>query len=196
MILNNFQVLTGCFSFRPSRSHILRLCKYWIRRQEYEEIARTDPLTGIHYLQTTLSEIIDHKNAKQLKEFHKLASLLFKSDEVPATDEENMMTISLGAFSGTPDKPLKSDDKPTIVCENDSNSLISISSTSSSTSSDFMGKYKREAGIATTTGTSFKYSGQKFEIKSRRSLLFNKLIEMMPEKLNQPKGNLSDFVLV
>jgi muskelin len=187
------------FSFRPSRSHILRLCKYWIRRQEYEEIARTDPLTGIHYLQTTLSEIIDHKNAKQLKEFHKLASLLFKPDEVPATDEENMMTISLGAFSGTPDKPLKSDDKPTIVYENqnDSNSLISISSTSSSSSSDFMGKYKRDGGGDTSTGTTnFKYSGQKFEIKSRRSLLFNKLIEMMPEKLNQPKGNLSDFVLV
>jgi hypothetical protein len=98
--------------------------------------------------------------------------------------------------------PEKCDEKQpqTIIydSQNDSNSLISMSSTSSSSSSDFMAKFKKDPAIQhnETTFNKFKYSGQKFEIKSRRSLLFNKLIEMMPEKLGQPKGNLSDFVLV
>lgn len=37
---------------------------------------------------------------------------------------------------------------------------------------------------------------QQFEIKIRRCLLFNKLVDLMPESLCQPKKNISDFVLL
>jgi hypothetical protein len=39
-----------------------------LRKQEYEEIAKKNPLEAINYLQTKLSDIIDHSDPKQLKE--------------------------------------------------------------------------------------------------------------------------------
>lgn len=36
---------------------------------------------------------------------------------------------------------------------------------------------------------------QSFQIKNRRCLLFNRLVEFLPENLVQPKGNLSDLIL-
>ncbi|XP_055379380.1 muskelin isoform X2 [Condylostylus longicornis] len=35
-----------------------------------------------------------------------------------------------------------------------------------------------------------------FEIKTRRTYLFNKIVELMPNHMVQPKGHLSDFVLI
>lgn len=34
-----------------------------------------------------------------------------------------------------------------------------------------------------------------FQIKNRRCLLFNRLVEFLPENLVQPKGNISDLIL-
>lgn len=51
-----------------------------IRKLEYEEMTRTDPLYAMGYLQTRLSDIIDHNDPVQLKHFHKLATLLFRSE--------------------------------------------------------------------------------------------------------------------
>lgn len=51
-----------------------------IRKLEYEEIARTDPLYAMRYLQTKLSDVIDHNDEEQLKEFHKLTALLFRNE--------------------------------------------------------------------------------------------------------------------
>ena len=62
-----------------------------------------------------------------------------------------------------------------------------------------------------TTTTGYKHSGQNaqnfkykyhkeskksLEIRSQRCILFNKLIELIPDTYTQPKGNLSDFVLI
>lgn len=62
-------------TIRPTRQH----CKFLIRKLEYEEIARIDPMRAIGYLQTRLSDIIDHSNP-ELKQFHKLTTLLFHSE--------------------------------------------------------------------------------------------------------------------
>lgn len=50
-----------------------------MRRLQYEEIASVDPVRALHYLQTSLSESIDHSDPVQLREFHKLASILFRT---------------------------------------------------------------------------------------------------------------------
>lgn len=63
------------FFCRPSRQQILRHCKYLIRRLEYEEITKSDPLKAVNYLQTRLHDIIDHKDPEELKEVP-IASLL------------------------------------------------------------------------------------------------------------------------
>ena len=73
----------------------MRHCKYLIRRLEYEEITKQDPFRAIEYLQTSLSDIIDHDDPEQLDEFHKLASLLFKNDDQQITEQTRLMTVPL-----------------------------------------------------------------------------------------------------
>lgn len=40
------------------------------------------------------------------------------------------------------------------------------------------------------------FDGREYDTKTRRCLLYNRIVEMLPENMVQPKGNLSDFVLV
>lgn len=60
----------------------MKHCKYLLRIIEYEEIVKTNTVHAISYLQTRLSEIIDHSDPQQLQEFHKLASLIFNRDKI------------------------------------------------------------------------------------------------------------------
>ncbi|KAG8336248.1 Muskelin 1, intracellular mediator containing kelch motif [Homalodisca vitripennis] len=54
---------------KPSHSQLLQRCKVLIRTFRYQELAMTESLTALHYLQTALSEIIDHEDQEQTKEF-------------------------------------------------------------------------------------------------------------------------------
>jgi hypothetical protein len=63
---------------RPSVSTVLQECRYLIRRQCFEELARSDPVQGIHYLQNDVSEVVDHGNPQKKYEFERLPLLLFK----------------------------------------------------------------------------------------------------------------------
>lgn len=74
---------------RPTRSQILRHNLFLIRRLHYEEIAREDPVRALHFLQTRLSESIDHSDPVQLREFHQLTSLLFRIRVKPAQQEHS-----------------------------------------------------------------------------------------------------------
>lgn len=56
-----------CIS-RPSRENVLNYCKYLIRKQEYEEITKSDSIKAVGYLQTKLFETIDHSDENQLNE--------------------------------------------------------------------------------------------------------------------------------
>ncbi|XP_070491388.1 muskelin isoform X2 [Chironomus tepperi] len=62
---------------KPSRDSILNYCKYLIRRQQYEEITRKNPISALSFLRNDLSETIDKNDINQVNDFHKLASLLF-----------------------------------------------------------------------------------------------------------------------
>ncbi|XP_049309463.1 muskelin isoform X1 [Bactrocera dorsalis] len=70
---------------KPKRSEILMHCRYLVRKLHYEEMARTDPLSAMQYLRHHVAQVIDHSNPEQLHNFHKLASLLFRSDDVSST---------------------------------------------------------------------------------------------------------------
>lgn len=50
---------------------------------------------------------------------------------------------------------------------------------------------KKDAELFTS-----KSEEQQFEVKNQRCMLYNKLIELMPEHMVQPKRNLSDFVII
>ena len=192
---------------RPTRQQILRHCKYLIRRLEYEEIVKTNSIRAVGYLQTRLSDIIDHKDSDQLQEFHKLASLLFKYDDFGSDLEQNdsaSKPSEAAAMSGE--------------CSSASSIMSSEDSSSASTSDTSTFKYsqnwsaaqrynytppppticcygantlKKDAELFT-----HKTEAQQFEMKNQRCLLYNKLVELMPDHMVQPKENLSDFVLI
>ncbi|XP_052899336.1 muskelin isoform X2 [Anopheles moucheti] len=249
---------------KPNRGNILRYCKYLLRKQEYEEITKNDPLSAILYLQTKLYDIIDHSDPVQLKEFHKLASLLFKSDTVDGeTEPTSLLTCAVGTTGasapvggGNKHKQQRGDDdghkeeenlakvmrveSPKSVEEADTSSISSMSSSDcsnsqtqpppgtvvpatggekvegvppeASTQKTSLGRELVEGGRSGTntsaTPSTSRSTGsgvgmarnravdQQFEMKIRRCLLFNKLVDLMPEALCQPKKNISDFVLL
>ncbi|KAK7873640.1 hypothetical protein R5R35_009328 [Gryllus longicercus] len=72
--LDDFWQLQLC---RPTHLQLLQRCKLLIRKHRFEEIALKNRMAALHYLQTSLSEIIDHDDPEQTKEFQLLTSVLF-----------------------------------------------------------------------------------------------------------------------
>lgn len=187
---------------KPSRQQILRQAKYMIRRLEYEEIVKTNSIRAVGYLQTRLSDIIDHQDPEQLQEFHKLASLLFK------------------CYDATP-LPVPEPRSPDASCSEPSSTSSTLSSPSTSSISPCAGSstnladwntdhryqtytppppticcygantLKKDAELFTN-----KTEEQQCEVRKERCTLYNKLIELMPDHMVQPKGNLSDFIQI
>lgn len=158
--LDDFWILT---LQKPGRANVLTKTRYLIRTLEYEELTKKDPVTGLQYLQTHLSQVIDKSNEAQLKEFHKLATLLFKPQETTS--------------------PSCSDSASPYFDESSKESMESVAA------SDDLFAYN----IDQVTQISNRQSD---EIQRNRYVLYNKLIEFLPEKLCQPKANLNDFVLI
>lgn len=190
-----------------------------IRRLEYEEIVKTNSIRAVGYLQTRLSEIIDHGNSEQLQEFHKLASLLFKGDDIENDTPTNTACTSRSNSTAAMDIDPSIKSGPISVLDpstsdsNDSNSGDSAKAIddakdwhTATTKSERYQNYtppppticcygantlKKDAELFTS-----KSEEQQFAVKNQRCLLYNKLIELMPEHMVQPRGNLSDFVVI
>lgn len=212
-----------------------------IRRLEYEEIVKTNSIRAVGYLQTRLSEIIDHSDEEQLHEFHKLASLLFKCDDYMDSDVQTTTASSSRSNSSA----MEIDPKSLAINQTSCSSGVAVSSSgggggggvgvvgggsggvgggassdsNDSTSSrihidtkDWSMKTERYHNYTPPPPTICCYGAntlkkdaelftskseeQQFEVKNQRFLLYNKLIELMPEQMIQPKGNLSDFVVI
>lgn len=50
---------------RPSREEVLRQCRLLIRQGHFSEMAIVDKVAAVSYLQTRLSEIVDHRNSEE-----------------------------------------------------------------------------------------------------------------------------------
>lgn len=164
-------------------------------------------------MQTRLSEIIDHSDEEQLHEFHKLASLLFKCDDYMDSDVQTTTASSSRSNSSAMEIDPKSLNPN--INQTSSSSLCGASSDSNDSTIDTKdwnmkteryhnytppppticcygaNTLKKDAELFTS-----KSEEQQFEVKNQRFSLYNKLIELMPEHMVQPKGNLSDFVVI
>ncbi|XP_037034609.1 muskelin isoform X2 [Bradysia coprophila] len=170
---------------RPSKQQVLQQYKFLIRKLEYEEIARIDPIYAIGYLQTRLSEVTDHKDAAQLKQFHKLATLLFRSEP---QSPSKYISLTSTPMCSSPD--------------------ISNSSTSSSSSSSSLPySYNHCSSTICCYGKTSPPCSDSDESRSinfdgpcdqkvQRCILFNRIVKLLPDHMVQPKGNLSDFVRI
>lgn len=182
--------------FRPTRNQILRQCKYLIRKLEYEEIARADPMRALSYLQTRLNGIINHEDGKEVRELYKLASLLFKPVDSPGDTGRLISVVSPLLLANPPSPDTSSmDDDDTSSCSGPIPSASASATTA--TVKQEKGSSQGEVMTTTTTTTTVPNAEQEIMIKSQRCLLYNRLVELMPDQiLCQPKGNLSDLVLI
>ncbi|XP_039276619.1 muskelin [Nilaparvata lugens] len=67
--------------YRPTYPQLLQRFRFLIRKYRFQELASSDSLQALHYLQTSLSDIIDHEDPEQTKEFQKLASVIFQESD-------------------------------------------------------------------------------------------------------------------
>lgn len=50
---------------RSTREQVLRKTKLLIRQQHYQELAQTDPIAAIGFLQTDLSSLVNHDDPEE-----------------------------------------------------------------------------------------------------------------------------------
>ncbi|XP_022109692.1 muskelin-like [Acanthaster planci] len=75
---------------RPLKDQVVRRCKHLIRKHRFQEIAMSNPVQALRYLQTELYETVNHKDEQETKEFQLLASSLFRPRlEVP----DHLLTV-------------------------------------------------------------------------------------------------------
>ena len=51
-----------------SHGTLLQECRYRLRRHRFEELARTDPVSAVQYLQTDVFEAVDHNSPDRKRE--------------------------------------------------------------------------------------------------------------------------------
>ncbi|XP_073845147.1 muskelin 1 [Musca autumnalis] len=199
---------------KPKRDEILKHCRYLVRKLHYEEMAKADPFKAMHYLRHQIAEVIDHSNPEQLRNFHRLASLLFKCDEDIETEERRLNTLPLGnaiasaSSSANEDKSLTeaecssdmastTDDEVCAKSEDNTHTAddLSMESCSSSTTSGISDAASSYSAYRKSGGKRSRHSYIQ-ELRARRSFLFNKLVQLMPSNMVQPERNLSDFVII
>lgn len=183
MRLDDFWAL---FLHKPSRDIALQRCKYLIRTQEYEELAKKDPISGLQYLQTVLYQAIDRENQDQVNAFHKLATLLFKSDnnQIPHCSS----IVASPSYDAESSSSSSSKDSTMSGIE----SLASIMSPSNANNFDLDLYTYNINQVTRIANRQFMDS----DTQRGRYVLYNKLIEFLPQKMCQPKTNLTDFVLI
>ncbi|XP_018909905.1 muskelin [Bemisia tabaci] len=64
---------------RPTTEQIVQRCSLLIRKHKFQDLALKDTYSALNFLQTSLSEIIDHSDPQQANEFRLMAALLFQT---------------------------------------------------------------------------------------------------------------------
>ncbi|XP_065066928.1 muskelin-like isoform X2 [Rhopilema esculentum] len=79
---------------RPNLDYLVRRCKFMIRKHRYRELTQQNKIKALSYLQTEVSELVDHTDTAERMEFESLASTLFSpkissSDSSASSDDED-----------------------------------------------------------------------------------------------------------
>ncbi|XP_046388437.1 muskelin [Ischnura elegans] len=96
---------------RPTQSQLLQRCKMMIRTHRFEELAAENKMLALNYLQTSLSEIVDHNDPEQTKEFQLMAAVLFRDED--GSGEEDCSSI--GAHSQSSKEGMDSGDEHALL---------------------------------------------------------------------------------
>ncbi|KAJ6628992.1 Muskelin [Pseudolycoriella hygida] len=156
-----------------NNSQVLQHYKFLIRKLEYEEIARVDPLQAMCYLQTSLSDVVDHSDSEQLKQFHKLPTLLFNNEPPQCA------SFSSTPMCSSPDLENSSSSSQSHHYNHCCSKICCFGKTSPPSSDSDECRLNNYEGL--------------WDHKVKRCVLFNKIVKLLPDHMLQPKGNLSDF---
>ncbi|XP_071816652.1 muskelin-like [Apostichopus japonicus] len=74
--LDDFWLLT---LRRPTNEQLLRRCLYLLRKTKFLEMAASSPLDALKFLQTEMTQVVDHSNQQEESEFQQLTCNLFKA---------------------------------------------------------------------------------------------------------------------
>lgn len=214
------RLLITVFVGRPTRSQIQRHNLYLIRRLQYEEIARDDPVQALRYLQTRLSESIDHSDPVQLREFHQLTALLFRSQHETAAcgdggqpgkaEASDVLLLlnksdnsSSSGFRQATDSERSTSVSPMLAqmrmptahsdlmsTSTDDASMSSASTVSSDSGGVSVDPVTSETRQHQALALADRFSGH--NVQKQRALLYNRLVSMLPAELVQPTAWLSD----
>ncbi|XP_050432918.1 muskelin isoform X2 [Adelges cooleyi] len=66
--------------YRCTTKELSNQCKLLIRKYKFHEIKKKDKIAAMQFLQTSVSELIDHSDVAQTRKFQETAALLFKDD--------------------------------------------------------------------------------------------------------------------
>lgn len=152
------------------------------------------------YLQTKLSDVIDHNDPAQLKQFHKLATLLFHSEPQSSSQYPSLNSTPL---CSSPDLESKLDFRT----QNGNLHFHRILFLGSSSSLSQSNNYNHCSSTICCYGKTSPPCSESDESRSyifdgncdhkvQRCVLFNRIVKLLPDHLVQPKGNLSDFVRI
>ncbi|XP_050461630.1 muskelin isoform X2 [Cataglyphis hispanica] len=86
---------------RPTGEQILKKCKLIIRTHKFKELALSNSIEALEYLQTKIFEIIDHNDTQQTREFQLLTSILFRIQNNLSEDASQSNTILNEVAAGT-----------------------------------------------------------------------------------------------
>ena len=52
--------------------HLLRRCRYLIRKHRFHEIAQSNAMSALQYLQNELAQVVDHTDCEETREVRDL----------------------------------------------------------------------------------------------------------------------------
>ncbi|KAL1449312.1 hypothetical protein WDU94_000513 [Cyamophila willieti] len=159
--LDDFWCLSLC---RPTRDQVLAQVRLLVRKAKFQELSLSDRLSALEYLQTSLSELIDHDDKEQSLEFRTLAQHLFMGG------------------SNSPSPPSSPPTSAPTPLPPSSQGQVEDNRERREGEEEEEGKGPKSARF---------YSR---EITARRAQLYKDLSEYFPDRMTPPQRNLQDIV--
>ncbi|KAJ3185891.1 hypothetical protein HK101_009778 [Irineochytrium annulatum] len=171
---------------RPSPADVLRRAKFQIRRQQFREMCQSgNVFQALQYLQSEVSEVVDHQDENESKAFRELTQWLFQwqgtvrdQDVWGANDDAGGAPSFPGANNAQQQPNTNGGNVP-----NPSSSAIGGLATGGSANLSV----KPHSSIL----SGFNVSQDAFQTRTE---LYETLLEFFPESMREPKGNLVDLI--
>ncbi|KAG5723205.1 Muskelin [Termitomyces sp. T112] len=194
--------------FRAGAEEVIRRATYQLRQQQFREMCEdTTPIEALNFLQTDVSAVVDHTNAKETGTFRSLlAYLLSPSAPTPSpkphtVDEGSKSEVKIDNEDKSPPRKhscsLESDQDTWTNKLDEDNEPPEMPGTLN-VQALLEAEDPRETELSLSSGTASAGKAAKLTAGrfKQRNEVFESLLEFVAEGAKQPSGNLSDIICV